>query len=711
VPDGTFAEMGVALVPLHADIDLVPEAEGRRVAAMRLAVVDRTVDAQLTPRGRSYTDSTRRPTLAREEADMTEASRQLAAAVSLPDFVSTNEIGRLTTDERRLIVAQALLLLEQNYALLPFKVARYGINPLQRLRLLLQRLGRPGTPEPEWRLHAELVDIYNSLHDLHTRYTLPLPFNGAAAFLPFLLKEFTEDGRRRYLVSRRQTDQPETGHETFRFGVEVTHWNGVPIARAIDRFAERLPGANPEARHSRGVQMFTVRSLAFAPPPDEDWISIRYLDLQNQVREIQLVWNVTPIVPAPADGAADTGSIDIPLGLDVEGTQLARLRTALFAPEFLAAEESGQPVPAGPQSIEVTPDMATVFEARRVTAAGRTVGYLRIRTFVPTASGVLGFVREFIRLLGEVPQDGLVLDIRGNLGGAILASEMCLQALTARPVEPEPAQFAATTLNLRICRANENLAPWLPSMEQALESGALYSAAVPFTPAELLAAVPQSYFGPVVLLTDARCYSAADIFAAGFQDNGIGRILGVDGNTGAGGGNIWHLAELLGSLPGGPDSPFRQLPGGADLSLVIRRVLRVGPNAGSPLEDYGVVPDEQHVTTRRDVLNDDADLMAAAAQLVEKSRPRRFDVELSEAGGELTATFAVLGIDRADIVVDDRPRLTADLGGNPGPVTVPGAGTPGVVRIIGFDGGEPVALRTFTRTDGGLRLRTTLADH
>jgi C-terminal processing protease CtpA/Prc len=112
--------------------------------------------------------------------------------------------------------------------------------------------------------------------------------------------------------------------------------------------------------------------------------------------------------------------------------------------------------------------------------------------------------------------------------------------------------------------------------------------------------VPQSYFGPVVLVTDARCYSAADIFAAGFQDNRIGLVLGVDGTTGAGGGNIWNMANLLDSLPNAEEIPFQPLPGGADLSLVIRRVLRIGPNAGAPLEDYGVLADERHDMTRND---------------------------------------------------------------------------------------------------------------
>lgn len=642
---------------------------------------------------------------------MARSRTERTAAVSLPEFLSTHEVGTLSVDNRRLIVQQALLLLEQNYALLPFKVARYGINPLQRLRLMQARLGRPGELEPEVSFHAELVDIYNSLRDLHTRYTLPRPFTAAAAFLPFLLKEFTEDGRRRYLVGRRRPDDAEIPHATFRFGVEVTQWNGVPIARAIERFAERIPGANPDARHARAVDRFTFRALGFGPPPDEELLTIEYVDHQGKDRKAEMSWSVSSFAPGSSgSGTADAATFAVLSGFDVEAVQVARLRTLLFAPEFIAAEETGEPVAAGPDDIEVSPQWSTVFEARRETRAGQEFGHLRIRTFKPpdnVIDGVDGFVREFIRLLGELPQDGLVVDIRGNPGGAVLASELCLQALTARPLEPEPAQFAATMLNLRICRANEVMAAWLPSMEQALETGAIYSAGVPFTSRQLLAEVPQSYFGPVILVTDARCYSAADIFAAGFQDNRIGLVLGVDGTTGAGGGNVWKMVHLLGSLPNTDEVPFRRLPGGADLSLVIRRVLRVGPNAGAPLEDYGVVADDRHNLTRNDIMNNDADLMITAAGLLGNGVPRRFDVALSEADGELTATFAVLGIDRADVVVDGRPRLSVDLGGNSGPVVVPGAGTPETVRVEGYDRGVLAAARTFVRKGPALQLRTT----
>jgi hypothetical protein len=54
-------------------------------------------------------------------------------------------------------------------------------------------------------------------------------------------------------------------------------------------------------------------------------------------------------------------------------------------------------------------------------------------------------------------------------------------------------------------------------MEQALETGAVYSAPFPITPEDGANAVGQRYFGPDVLVTDARWYSATEIFSAGFR--------------------------------------------------------------------------------------------------------------------------------------------------------------------------------------------------
>lgn len=69
-----------------------------------------------------------------------------------------------------------------------------------------------------------------------------------------------------------------------------------------------------------------------------------------------------------------------------------------------------------------------------------------------------------------------------------------------------------------------------------------------------------------------------------------------------------------------------------------------------------------------------------------------------------------MGIDRADVLVDGRPRVTIDLGGNPAPTVVPDAATAQLVRVIGYDAGVPVALRMFDRDGDTLTLRTQFND-
>src|SRR3712207_3248881 len=76
-------------------------------------------------------------------ADVAEPVRaRFAGAETLRDFL--RRPGRLSLDDRRLLVEQAIVLFEQNYVHLPLKVAMHGVNPLQRLRLLAIRLEQIG---------------------------------------------------------------------------------------------------------------------------------------------------------------------------------------------------------------------------------------------------------------------------------------------------------------------------------------------------------------------------------------------------------------------------------------------------------------------------------------------------------------------------------------------------------------------------------------
>jgi C-terminal processing protease CtpA/Prc len=628
----------------------------------------------------------------------------MAKSVELRDFLHT--AGMLTLADRRTLVQQALVLMEQNYVNLPLKIAMHAVNPLQRLRLLALRLSRQTetTMEPEWLFHKELSGIFHSVRDLHTNYMLPQPFTGKVAYLPYLIEEYyDDDGNRHYVVTR--IVQGYAAPAGFGRGVEVTHWNGVQIDRAVALNAARFAGSNPAAQHARGLESLTVRGLRTHVPPDEDWVVLRYVDADGIAKELRESWRVTENLPPFVDTAALTPAA-VAQGLDLGTDEVGRALQVLYFPETITAGEvvlgadlTTEPATVG---VDVPTSMPKFFRARSVATGPGTYGHIRIFSFSVNDPGA--FVAEFVRLAGLLPREGLIVDVRGNGGGHIHASEFLLQTLTPRPITPEPAQFITTPLNVRICNQHKNnpsgidLTPWCKSMDQALETGAVYSGGFSITPAEGANALGQQYHGPVVLITDARCYSATDIFAAGFQDHEIGPVLGVDDNTGAGGANVWEHALLkrLLELPEPvQDTPYRPLPKEAGMRVAIRRTLRVGELAGTPVEDLGVVPEHRHNMTRRDVLEDNADLMKAAGRILADLPVRRLDAQVSEVSDELMLQTQLL--DRVDVYLDDRPKASADVTQDDVTMTVPGIRAAHKIRVAGFAGGKLVAARTITR--------------
>jgi C-terminal processing protease CtpA/Prc len=129
----------------------------------------------------------------------------------------------------------------------------------------------------------------------------------------------------------------------------------------------------------------------------------------------------------------------------------------------------------------------------------------------------------------------------------------------------------------------------------------------------------------VIVVTNALSYSAAEFFAAGFQDHG-GKVLGIDETTGGGGANVKTHEELREYFKRAPNSPFKALPRQAELKVAYRRALRVGPQIGNDVEDFGIVPDYHHRMTRNDVLKGNVDLINCAASLLVRKdflqRPR-----------------------------------------------------------------------------------------
>jgi hypothetical protein len=225
-----------------------------------------------------------------------------------------------------------------------------------------------------------------------------------------------------------------------------------------------------------------------------------------------------------------------------------------------------------------------------------------------------------------------------------------LQLLTPQPIEPSRFHFFNSTRTDTLARKHKFLAQWSDSIGQSVETGSEYSGGFPLMPPESYNDIGQIYQGPVVLITDALCYSTTDIFAAGFQDHQIGRILGVDANTGAGGANVWEYS-LIAKLTGDATFPA-SLPGQASFRFAVRRVTRVGKNSGVPLEDLGVSPDAPYELTRRDVLERNIDLINHAAAML-----KSMDTQILAVTRKADKRFLVSyeNISRIDCYLDDRP--------------------------------------------------------
>jgi hypothetical protein len=564
--------------------------------------------------------------------------------------------SNLSRRERLRIVDQSILLLEMNYVHLPLKRAMHAIDPIQRLKLLKFRIETTGRElYSGMQFHQRMLEIFASLRDLHTLYLLPVPFKSHTAFLPFLIEQYFEKrGNRRadrFLITRVVDEfmpaRAGTEWVEFKPGVEVLYWNGVPISRAIEINGDSQAGSNPEARFARGLDNLTIRPLETSLPPDEKWVEIAYRSSKGKLLTVKLEWLVYNSDEKPSSIQTTKKR----RAIDIKKTKINQLKKRFFSsPE-----------------IQERRRFADNFYVETRKVGGRELGYLRLFSFDVEDSDDL--VNEIKRVITEetFPAEGLIIDVRGNGGGKIRAGERILQFFTPRRIKPELFEFINSALNLEICQRDPRYHPWAASIAEAVVTGATYSLGFPVSSEEDCNNTGQLYYGPVILITDALSYSTTDMFAAGFQDNEVGEVLGTSDNTGAGGANVWSYDDLAKAVGKASQSRFKPLPRKADLAIAMRRSIRVGQREGRPLEELGIAPDYRHYMTKRDLMNNNLDLLTRAAHLLAPKPIYSLSVQLTKSKGQglrIDASSKVRPHDRkrkiahVDVFVNGRPHST-----------------------------------------------------
>src|SRR3979490_2121406 len=109
-------------------------------------------------------------------------------------------------------------------------------------------------------------------------------------------------------------------------------------------------------------------------------------------------------------------------------------------------------------------------------------------------------------------------------------------------------------------------------------------------------------------------------------------------------------------------SPFQALPKEAVMRVAVRRSLRVGPQAGTEVEDLGVTPDIFYKMTRDDLLKGNVNMIEAAAAVLAAMPVYVLAARLvADANGRPMLDIETKGIDRIDVFADGRPQSSQQV--------------------------------------------------
>ncbi|SDN39040.1 S41 family peptidase [Ensifer sp. YR511] len=430
--------------------------------------------------------------------------------------------------DRQRLVDQLTIALDSFYVNLNRKKAIYGFDPVRALGLL--RLQLDAMTDAEF--HENLVEILARVRDRHVMFYGRAPY-GTAAVLPFMIETCWDGGAEIYVVTKVDVD---VKFKVLQPGARVTHWNGIPIDRYVRLTANLFDGGNEAASLARSLAFLTHRPLKQFGPPLEEWVDLRF-SLSGSISEERFTWTGFDAAAAPtypALGRNLTG-----FGGDLLLMDLQNARRVLTAPQTFDAAPPAKPVPAelGVPDIQGSTAQGVIDYGTIATNAG-TFAYLRFWSF--RANEVDDLVTALVPILPTLPQNGLIFDIRGNTGGYIAAGERVLQLFSPQPIVPARFQFRVTDLTRAMAEASDAFVKWRPSFAEAFKTGEAYTRGIPIEGDDAdYNKVGRKYSGPVVLISDALAFSTADMFAAGFIDNEIGKVICTDSNMAAAGGNNW----------------------------------------------------------------------------------------------------------------------------------------------------------------------------
>ncbi|WP_440056329.1 S41 family peptidase (plasmid) [Pseudoalteromonas sp. T1lg65] len=610
-----------------------------------------------------------------------------------------------TYEQKALVAEQAKLILDGLYVHKYAKNLYYGVSPtghldpVKEINTLINKMGSLSTEQ----FHKKIQAIFLSQRDLHLNYNYPAQLARYSSFIPMELAQTTDsNGNKEVRVSDVWSNfavlTPDIANVTL--GDKVLSYDGVDINTVVRNNYNAGAGANPDGGFVRALKTLHEKSHVSIDVPEKDEVTMVLESHETgEQYQITLPWLVFNFAPTAAQNQASAVSAQIPehasallKDLNFDSVDNALTQSNNLSLERLQQLESLADIDDNfALAANSTPEPTVTWN--KVEVDGKKVGYLRIASFSPRAgrNTAIGSIIDALDLhLADT--DALVVDVRDNPGGDIIYADFLLQLFTAKPVTPSHARFTNTELNQNLLNTGLMTSQWQEVLSDAAGTNSQYTKITNYLPNSYANVLGQAYYKPVGVWSNAKTYSAGDLFTCGMQDNGIAKVYGQHKRTGAGGANVMNHNVFVQNV----GAPFEALPYGQGMRVSWRQSVRTGHHINSLIEDYGCVADHVVSYNLEDILNGDQEDFTTIARSLLKQRTNPSSVSFKQAKfapTDGTFTLTVKNTELIDVYINDQKveRLAVYAYGTKGKeinYTLPEGLTTGNIKFVGMDGGK-----------------------
>lgn len=526
-----------------------------------------------------------------------------------------------TAQERELVAKQALMFIKNLYVHRELKITDFGaqVDPVPRLEDMVKRAASLSDEE----FHKAMQKIFLDLHDHHTNYVAPMPLRCSYVLAPLHFADVYDNGSLKVIVKgKTKALETHAGQEVSKVnpGDELVSVNDKPIKELLEDLKKMSGGANEDSMVTGGLMNLSMIPMSEQPAPEKD--ELKYVFKRGaQTFTVSTRYYAALNIPGCVEETKNVatrkskGSVSDLNFVRAENPTIRDYKD-LVLPDVVSPFGDESKLPVGSFYTIDTP-------------AGKLAKF-DLETFVPEGDASADDVIHQVKALLQEAQpktSALVIDMRSNGGGLILLAEGLTQLFTPNNVKTMPVRYLPNELNLAtFLNSNQGRDNgWSQDTRDGIAARSRYTKPRVITSSDAANRYGQVWFKPVVILTDANCYSACDLFAASMQDHAAATIIGTHSTTGAGGANVmdYDIFRQIFDASSSDKNPFVKLPGHQGMRVSWRQTLRVGKNEGKLIENAGVKSDIVVRYVTEDVVGGESRvLMREVHKAIHKILPR-----------------------------------------------------------------------------------------